>query len=144
MLTTVQPFSLRAAALFVATGLGLVIYFQYEKARQERKKIVEMSKGYGKPKVGGPFTLQDLDGKEVSEKDLLGKYSIVSGHKHIQNGGIDLRRSTLASHIVRTFVPMSWTSSAQRSISSTRIQAARTPSDHYSFRLTQHEIHLQF
>ena len=44
----------------------------------ERKRIVEMSKGYGKPKVGGPFTLKDLEGKEVTEKDLLGKYSIVS------------------------------------------------------------------
>ena len=39
---------------------------------------MEMSKGYGKPKVGGPFTLQDLEGKDFSEKDLLGKYSIVS------------------------------------------------------------------
>ncbi|KAK5071253.1 Cu-binding protein [Lithohypha guttulata] len=77
MLTAVQPFSLRAAALFIGTGLILVGYFQYEKARLERKRVVEMSKGYGKPKVGGPFTLQDLDGKEVTEKDLLGKYSII-------------------------------------------------------------------
>lgn len=36
-----------------------------------------MSKGYGKPKVGGPFTLKDLDGKEFTEQDLLGKYSMV-------------------------------------------------------------------
>lgn len=56
----------------------LVAYFQYEKARLERKRIVEMSKGYGKPKVGGPFALRDLDGKEFTEKDLLGKYAIVS------------------------------------------------------------------
>ena len=40
--------------------------------------MVEMSKGYGKPKVGGPFTLKDLEGKDVTEKELLGKYSIVS------------------------------------------------------------------
>ena len=74
---TCQPFSLRSAALFIGTGLLLVGYFQYEKARLERKRIVEMSKGYGKPKVGGPFTLRDLDGLEVTEKDLLGKYAIV-------------------------------------------------------------------
>ena len=55
----------------------MVFYFQYEKARLERKRIVEMSKGYGKPKVGGPFTLKDLDGKEFTEQDLLGKYSMV-------------------------------------------------------------------
>lgn len=40
--------------------------------------MVEMSKGYGKPKVGGPFTLKDLEGKDVTENQLLGKYSIVS------------------------------------------------------------------
>lgn len=56
----------------------MVFYFQYEKKRLERKRIVEMSKGYGKPKVGGPFTLKDLSGKEYTEKDLLGKYTLVS------------------------------------------------------------------
>lgn len=55
----------------------MIIYFQYEKARLERKRIVEMSKGYGKPKVGGPFTLKDVDGNEFTEKDLLGKYTLV-------------------------------------------------------------------
>ena len=43
----------------------------------ERKRIVEMSKGYGKPKVGGPFHLRDLDGNEFTEKNLLGKYTLV-------------------------------------------------------------------
>ena len=55
----------------------MVFYFQYEKKRLERKRIVEMSKGYGKPKVGGPFTLKDLTGEEFTEKDLLGKYTLV-------------------------------------------------------------------
>ena len=55
----------------------MILYFQYEKARLERKRIVEMSKGYGKPKVGGPFHLRDLTGKDFTEKDLLGKYSLV-------------------------------------------------------------------
>jgi protein SCO1/2 len=68
---------MKSAALFIATGGAMILYFQYEKARLERKRIVEMSKGYGKPKVGGPFTLRDLNGKEFTEKDLLGKYSLV-------------------------------------------------------------------
>jgi protein SCO1 len=58
----------------------MIFYFQYEKARLERKRIVEMSKGYGKPKVGGPFQLRDVDGKEYTEKDLLGKYTLVWQH----------------------------------------------------------------
>jgi protein SCO1 len=65
--------------LFVGTGAIMIVYFQYEKKRLERKRIVEMSKGYGKPKVGGPFNLRDVDGKEYTEKDLLGKYTLVSG-----------------------------------------------------------------
>ncbi|KAJ9609126.1 Cu-binding protein [Cladophialophora chaetospira] len=63
--------------LFIAVGAGMVFYFQYEKKRLERKRIVEMSKGYGKPKVGGPFTLKDVDGNEFTEKELLGKYSLI-------------------------------------------------------------------
>lgn len=55
----------------------MVFYFQYEKARLERKRVVEMSKGYGKPKVGGPFKLRDLEGNEFTEADLLGKYTLV-------------------------------------------------------------------
>jgi protein SCO1 len=56
----------------------MIFYFQYEKKRLERKRIVEMSKGYGKPKVGGPFELKDVHGNVFTEKDLLGKYSLVS------------------------------------------------------------------
>ncbi|KAJ4511791.1 Cu-binding protein [Exophiala dermatitidis] len=71
------PFSFRSAALFVGVGAPMVFYFQYEKARLERKRITEMSKGYGKPKVGGPFTLKDVNGNDFTEKDLLGKYSLI-------------------------------------------------------------------
>ncbi|GMF68377.1 unnamed protein product [Aspergillus oryzae] len=36
-----------------------------------------MSKGVGRPKVGGPFVLKDLDGKQFTDEDLKGKYSFV-------------------------------------------------------------------
>lgn len=72
------PFSWKAALLFVLTGGGMIIYFRVEKERLERKRIAEMSKGVGKPKVGGPFTLKDLDGKEFTAEDLKGRYSFVS------------------------------------------------------------------
>lgn len=47
-----------------------------------------MSKGYGKPKVGGPFTLRDTDGNEFTEKDLQGKYTMVGEHSSIP-GNLD-------------------------------------------------------
>ena len=59
------------------TGGGLVLYFRMEKDRLERKRVTEMSKGVGKPKVGGPITLKDLEGRGFSEEDLKGKYSFV-------------------------------------------------------------------
>ncbi|KAJ5306369.1 hypothetical protein PENANT_c017G08199 [Penicillium antarcticum] len=74
---TTGPFSWKAALLFVLTGAGMMVYFRVEKARLERKRMAEMSKGVGRPKVGGPFVLKDLDGKEFTEEDLKGKYSFV-------------------------------------------------------------------
>lgn len=55
----------------------MIVYFQVEKERLARKRIAEMSKGVGRPKVGGPFVLKDLEGKEVTEEALKGKYSFV-------------------------------------------------------------------
>jgi protein SCO1 len=43
----------------------------------ERQRVVEMSKGVGKPKVGGPFDLLDQNGRPFTEEDLKGKYSLV-------------------------------------------------------------------
>ncbi|KMP02456.1 senC [Coccidioides immitis RMSCC 3703] len=71
------PFSWKAALLFVLTGAGMIVYFQYEKARLERERIVQMSKGVGKPKVGGPFILKDLDGNVFTEEQLKGKYNFI-------------------------------------------------------------------
>ncbi|KAJ5902800.1 Synthesis of cytochrome c oxidase Sco1/Sco2 [Penicillium taxi] len=71
------PFSWKSALLFAITGAGMMLYFRVEKARLERKRIAELSKGVGKPKVGGPFVLKDLEGKEFTAEDLKGKYSFV-------------------------------------------------------------------
>ncbi|KAL4884793.1 SCO1/SenC-domain-containing protein [Aspergillus karnatakaensis] len=71
------PFSWKSALLFVLTGAGMIIYFRVEKDRLERKRIAEMSKGVGKPKVGGPFVLKDLNGKVFTEEELKGRYSFV-------------------------------------------------------------------
>lgn len=68
----------KSGLLFVVAGILLVVYFREEKARVERKRIATQSKGIGKPKVGGPFTLVDHNGREFTHEDLKGKYALVS------------------------------------------------------------------
>ncbi|KAE9408524.1 SCO1 protein [Gymnopus androsaceus JB14] len=74
-----QVFSPTSAALFIATGAGLLWYFRNEKARlvEEREKE-RMSKSYGRPHVGGPFSLINCtSGQRFTHEDLLGKWSLV-------------------------------------------------------------------
>ncbi|KAF8855017.1 SCO1 protein [Acephala macrosclerotiorum] len=71
------PFSALAGILFLSSGAGLILYFRYEKARMERKRIAEAAKGVGRPKVGGPFTLLDQNANEFSDERMKGRYSLV-------------------------------------------------------------------
>ncbi|BGO90703.1 hypothetical protein NBRC10512_000643 [Rhodotorula toruloides] len=72
------PFTLKAGALFVATGVGLYFYFQSEKQKvQERKRQENAAARVGRPKIGGPFKLTNQDGKEWTDQDMLGKWSLV-------------------------------------------------------------------
>ncbi|KAH8153810.1 uncharacterized protein LAJ45_01577 [Morchella importuna] len=71
------PFSWKAGLLFLLSGVGLTFYFRTEKERMERKRIAEMSKGVGKPKVGGPLNLVDHEGKERKDEDWRGKFMLV-------------------------------------------------------------------
>ena len=70
--------TLKAALLFLATGAAIVFYFREEKARMDRQKIAEQTKGMGRPKVGGPFKLLDHNGNNYTSEDLKGKYALVS------------------------------------------------------------------
>ena len=66
-----------AAAIFIS-GAGLLAYFRYEKTKAElTRKTTSKAQGVGAPLVGGPFTLTDVDGVERTEKDYLGKYTLV-------------------------------------------------------------------
>ena len=42
-----------------------------------RARVAEANKGIGKPLVGGAFHLTDHNGKDFSDADLKGKYSLV-------------------------------------------------------------------
>ena len=108
------PFSWKAALLFVITGASMIVYFRYEKARLQRKRIAEMSKGVGKPKVGGPFTLKDLDGNEFTHENLKGRYSFVwniSTNDEKKKAWLTCcsLRFTSALPIAQIFAPTSWT-----------------------------------
>ncbi|KFA72178.1 hypothetical protein S40288_06035 [Stachybotrys chartarum IBT 40288] len=71
------PFSWKAGLLFVATGAGLMFYFEYEKARMQRKRIAEANKGVGRPRVGGPFQLTDHNGQTFTNEMMKGKFSLI-------------------------------------------------------------------
>ncbi|KAF5558815.1 SCO1 precursor [Fusarium napiforme] len=71
------PFSWKAGILFVGTCGLLVWYFEFEKARMQRKRIAEAAKGVGRPKVGGTFELIDQDGKPFTSDMMKGKHSLV-------------------------------------------------------------------
>ncbi|OCF34716.1 hypothetical protein I317_03791 [Kwoniella heveanensis CBS 569] len=75
----VGPFTWKAAALFIATGVGLYFYFESEKAAvMERRRAELASKSIGKPQIGGPFQLTSAqDGRIFTEKDLLGKWTLI-------------------------------------------------------------------
>ncbi|KAG8986410.1 Cu-binding protein [Tulasnella sp. 427] len=74
----IGPATWRSALLFIVTGAGLYFYFESEKRKVKERKAAELaSVKTGRPKVGGPFTLTDQDGKEFTEKDLLGKWSLI-------------------------------------------------------------------
>lgn len=69
--------TLKAGVLFIVVGAGLVIFLREERARMERQQIANSTKGIGKPKVGGPFSLVDQHGKPFSNEDMKDKYALV-------------------------------------------------------------------
>ena len=55
----------------------MVFYFRYEKARVERQRIADQSKGVGRPKVGGRFALQSHEGEVYTDEEMKGGFSLV-------------------------------------------------------------------
>ncbi|KAG2173940.1 hypothetical protein INT44_000053, partial [Umbelopsis vinacea] len=77
----VGPFTWKAAALFLGTGAGLLLYFRHEKERVTALREVqekETAKSVGKPKIGGPFTLTDCStGEKLSNTEFRDRYYMV-------------------------------------------------------------------
>lgn len=58
--------------------MGLWLYYRNERQKllSSRGKL-ETAGQVGAPQIGGPFNLLDSDGREFSDKDLLGKYYLL-------------------------------------------------------------------
>ncbi|KAL6228242.1 hypothetical protein ACLB2K_002196 [Fragaria x ananassa] len=76
------PVSWLSFLLLVATGAGVILYYDKEK-RQHLQDIFNASKevkegpSAGRAAIGGPFKLINHDGKPVTEKDFLGKWTLM-------------------------------------------------------------------
>lgn len=71
-----QPVSFLSLGLTLATGAGLYLWFQ----QQQDKKIVAAQKSttvVGAAAIGGPFQLVDHRGRPFSDKDLLGRWTLL-------------------------------------------------------------------
>ncbi|RKP12532.1 SCO1/SenC-domain-containing protein, partial [Piptocephalis cylindrospora] len=72
------PFTWQAGVLFLATSIGLVVYFRHAKGEAERARMLpSLSVGKKRPKVGGPFQLTDHEGKRRTNEDFLGQWMLV-------------------------------------------------------------------
>lgn len=68
----------KASAIFIILGGTLYYLFERQKRKIDEKRHEEETRSYGKPNIGGhPFALTDHDGKQFTEKDLLGKFSLI-------------------------------------------------------------------
>ncbi|CAN6277619.1 unnamed protein product [Urochloa humidicola] len=75
------PVSWLSFLLLVVTGGGIIVYYDKEKKRhieelKNRTSAVKPGQSVGTAAIGGPFKLLNHDGKPVTEKDFLGKWTL--------------------------------------------------------------------
>ncbi|KAK2980024.1 hypothetical protein RJ640_020050 [Escallonia rubra] len=76
------PVSWLSFLLLIATGAGLVYYYDKEKKQHiedisSSSKAVKQGPAVGKAAIGGSFNLINHDGKSVTDKDFLGKWTLI-------------------------------------------------------------------
>ena len=72
-----QNMSWKSFGIVVASVSILIGYFEIEKYKMQKKKNESKMATYGKPLVGGPFSLVDHFGKPVTDLDFRGKYMLM-------------------------------------------------------------------
>lgn len=68
----------KAVVLFIALGGIGTFFFKREKERLRLQKEVESRRSYGKPLVGGNFTLEDMNGTPFTQENLKNDDKIFS------------------------------------------------------------------
>ncbi|KAK3156054.1 hypothetical protein QOZ80_2AG0102200 [Eleusine coracana subsp. coracana] len=76
------PVSWLSFLLLLVTGGGIIVYYDKEKKRhieelKNRNSAVKPGQSVGTAAIGGPFKLLNHDGKPVTEKDFLGKWTLL-------------------------------------------------------------------
>uniref|UniRef100_J3L9R7 Thioredoxin domain-containing protein n=1 Tax=Oryza brachyantha TaxID=4533 RepID=J3L9R7_ORYBR len=76
------PVSWLSFLLLLVTGGGIIVYYDKEKKRhieelKNRTSAVKQEPSVGTAAIGGPFKLLNHDGKPVTEKDFLGKWTLL-------------------------------------------------------------------
>ncbi|CAM0909524.1 unnamed protein product [Alopecurus aequalis] len=76
------PVSWLSFLLLLVTGGGITVYYDKEKKRQieelkNKSNSVKPAQTVGTAAIGGPFALVNHDGKPVTEKDFLGKWTLL-------------------------------------------------------------------
>lgn len=76
------PISWLSFLLLVATGAGVVYYYDQEKKRHIEEintssSAVKQGPSAGKAAIGGPFKLVDHNGRSVTENDFKGKWTLI-------------------------------------------------------------------
>ncbi|XP_066329448.1 protein SCO1 homolog 1, mitochondrial-like isoform X3 [Miscanthus floridulus] len=75
------PVSWLSFLLLLVTGGGIIVYYDKEKKRhieelKNRTSAVRPGQSVGTAAIGGPFKLLNHDGKPVTEKDFMGKWTL--------------------------------------------------------------------
>uniref|UniRef100_A0ACD5ZEE6 Uncharacterized protein n=1 Tax=Avena sativa TaxID=4498 RepID=A0ACD5ZEE6_AVESA len=76
------PVSWLSFLLLLVTGGGIIVYYDKEKKRhieelKDKSNSVKPAQTVGTAAIGGPFSLLNHDGKPVTEKDFLGKWTLL-------------------------------------------------------------------
>lgn len=67
----------KSIVLFVAVGAGLTWLFNNQKEKIKLRNEAAANRGAGKPLIGGPFDLVDMNGKKYTDEDLKGHFSLI-------------------------------------------------------------------
>jgi len=75
-----KQFSWKGTAITICTATGMLAYLSFlvsQKRQRQQKLCMVEHDSTGTPKLGGPFTLYNQEGRVFTDKDLRGKYALI-------------------------------------------------------------------